>query len=53
MYTPFDFNEAVGHRKDYIEDRLREGSPVVGLAYDGGGRLLIADAARGLLAVNA
>jgi proteasome alpha subunit len=40
MYTPFDFNEAVGHRKDYVEDRLREGSPVVGLAYDGGLLLL-------------
>ncbi|HLK58800.1 MAG TPA: hypothetical protein VKU00_19665 [Chthonomonadaceae bacterium] len=40
MYTPFDFNEAVGHRKDYIEDRLREGSPVVGLAYNGGLLLL-------------
>ena len=36
MYTPFDFNEALGHRKDYIEDRLREGSPVVGIAYDSG-----------------
>src|SRR5579862_2621704 len=40
MYTPFDFSEAVGHRKDYIEDRLREGSPVVGLAYSGGLLLL-------------
>ena len=40
MYTPFDFNEAVGHRKDYIEDRLREGSPVVGLAYEDGLLLL-------------
>ncbi len=40
MYTPFDFNEAVGHRKDYVEDRLREGSPVVGLAYSGGLLLL-------------
>lgn len=40
MYTPFDFNEAVGHRKDYIEDRLREGSPVVGLAYEAGLLLL-------------
>ncbi len=36
MYTPFDFSEALGHRKDYIEDRLREGSPVVGIAYDTG-----------------
>lgn len=40
MYTPFDFNEAMGHKKDYIEDNLREGSPVVGLAYDGGLLLL-------------
>ena len=32
MYTPFDFSEAVGHRRDYIDERLREGSPVVGLA---------------------
>lgn len=36
MYTPFDFNEAIAHRKEYIDDRLRGGSPVVGLAYDGG-----------------
>ena len=40
MYTPFDYNEAVGHKKDYIEDKLREGSPVVGLAYEGGLLLL-------------
>ncbi len=32
MYTPFDFSEAVGHRRDYIDERLREGSPVVGIA---------------------
>jgi proteasome alpha subunit len=40
MYTPFDFNEAIGHRKDYIEDRLREGSPVVGVSFDAGLLLL-------------
>ncbi|MCS6775197.1 MAG: hypothetical protein RMJ43_13530 [Chloroherpetonaceae bacterium] len=40
MYTPFDFNEAIGHKKEYIEDNLREGSPVVGMAYDGGLLLL-------------
>jgi proteasome alpha subunit len=40
MYTPFDFNEQVSQRKDYIERYLREGSPVVGLAYDGGLLLL-------------
>jgi proteasome alpha subunit len=36
MYTPFDFSEAVGHRRDYIDERLREGSPVVGLATSAG-----------------
>ena len=40
MYSPFDFNEALGHKKEYIEDNLREGSPVVGLAYDKGLLLL-------------
>ncbi len=40
MFTPFDYNEAIGHRKDSIEERLREGSPVVGLAYEGGLLLL-------------
>ncbi len=39
-YTPFDFNEAIGHRKDYIEERLREGSPVVGVSFDSGLALL-------------
>ena len=40
MYTPFDREEAVGYRKDNVENRLREGSPVVGLSYDGGMLLL-------------
>ena len=40
MYTPFDLNEAIGHKKDYVEKLLREGSPVVGLAYEGGLLLL-------------
>jgi proteasome alpha subunit len=40
MFTPYDYNEALGHRKDAIEERLREGSPVVGLAYEGGLLLL-------------
>src|ERR1051325_6574892 len=40
MFTPYDYNEAIGHRKDSIEERLREGSPVVGLAYQGGLLLL-------------
>lgn len=40
VYTPFDFNEAVGRRKEYVEDRLRAGSPVVGVSYPGGVLLL-------------
>ncbi|HLJ57405.1 MAG TPA: hypothetical protein VKT77_20370 [Chthonomonadaceae bacterium] len=40
MFTPYDYNEAIGHRKDAIDERLREGSPVVGLAYEGGLLLL-------------
>jgi proteasome alpha subunit len=40
MFTPFDINEAVAHRKEYVEEGLRSGSPVVGLAYDGGLLLL-------------
>ena len=39
-YSPFDFNEAIGHRKDYIEERLREGSPVVGISFESGLALL-------------
>lgn len=40
MYTPYDYNEAIGHRRDSIDERLRQGSPVVGLAYEGGLLLL-------------
>lgn len=36
VYSPFDFNESIGHRKDYVEERLREGSPVVGVSADDG-----------------
>lgn len=36
VYTPFDFNEAISHRKDYVEDGLREGSPVVGMSFPDG-----------------
>ncbi len=31
MYTPYDINEAIAHRKDYVEEGLRSGSPVVGI----------------------
>lgn len=40
MYTPFDINEAISHRKDYVEERLRGGSPIVGLRYADGLLLL-------------
>lgn len=40
MVSPYDFNEAVQHRAEYVDERLREGSPVVGLKYDGGLLLL-------------
>lgn len=36
MYSPFDFNEANRHRVEYIEDKLKDGSPVVGVSYDAG-----------------
>lgn len=40
MYSPFDFNEASRHRVEYVEEKLREGSPVVGVTYDAGLLLL-------------
>lgn len=35
-YSPYDWNESIQQRNEYIEDRLKDGSPVVALAYDGG-----------------
>jgi proteasome alpha subunit len=32
MYSPYDWNQAIQHRSDYIDQRLRDGSPVVGLS---------------------
>lgn len=40
MYTPFDINEAVAQRREFVEEGLRTGSPVVGLRYEGGLLLL-------------
>jgi len=31
-YSPYDWNESIRHRSEYIENILREGSPVVGIA---------------------
>lgn len=39
-YNFYDFNNALQQRNEYVEDRLRDGSPVVGLSYDGGLLLL-------------
>jgi proteasome alpha subunit len=35
-FTPYDWNLSIQHRDDYVADRLADGSPVVGLRYDGG-----------------
>lgn len=39
-FSPYDWNETVRHRTEYIERRLREGSPVVGLSLPEGALLL-------------
>ncbi len=35
-YSPYDWNENVRQRNDYIDEQLKEGSPVVSLSYDDG-----------------
>jgi proteasome alpha subunit len=42
---PYRWLEAISNRRDYIEDQLRGGSPVVGLKYDDG--LLLVTIGRG------
>jgi proteasome alpha subunit len=32
MYSPYDWNQAIQHRSEYIDQRLRDGSPVIGLS---------------------
>ncbi len=39
-YTPYDWNQNLQQKSEYIEDRLRDGSPVVGVSFDGGVLLL-------------
>jgi proteasome alpha subunit len=37
MYEePYRWVEAVGNRRQYLDDQLKEGTPVVGVAYEGG-----------------
>lgn len=39
-FSPYDWNESIQQRNDYIEDRLKDGSPVVALSYENGLLLL-------------
>ncbi|MGV3721083.1 MAG: hypothetical protein ACO1SX_09250 [Actinomycetota bacterium] len=39
-FTPYDWNQAIQTRSEYIEERLRDGSPVVGLSIPEGVLLL-------------
>ncbi len=39
-YSPYDWNESIQQRNEYIEDRLKDGSPLVALTYDKGLLLL-------------
>lgn len=34
--SPYEWNESIRQRNEYIEDRLKDGSPVVAVSYDGG-----------------
>lgn len=40
MLTPYDFQENLQQRAQYIRNRLQSGSPVIGLSYDNGVLLL-------------
>ncbi|MCC6442546.1 MAG: 20S proteasome subunit A/B [Armatimonadetes bacterium] len=40
VYTPYDWNQNLRHRNEYVEDRLRDGSPVVAISFDEGILLL-------------
>lgn len=46
MYTPYDWNEAIRHRSEYIEARLVEGSPVAAVSCQEGVLLLTVRAAQ-------
>src|SRR5918997_708245 len=35
-YSLYDWNEAVQQRNEYVEDRLKDGSPVIAVSYDDG-----------------
>ena len=35
-YSPYDWNESIQQRNEYIEDRIKDGSPVTALTYSDG-----------------
>jgi len=36
MYSPYDFNQSIAHRAEYVEERLKGGAPVVAVSFDKG-----------------
>lgn len=36
MYSAYDFNQSIAHRAEYVEERLKAGSPVIGVSYEDG-----------------
>lgn len=36
MISPYDFNQSIAHRAEYVEERLKGGAPVVAISYDAG-----------------
>lgn len=40
MYTPYDWQEAMGHRAQYVESRISLGTPVIAASIDAGVLLL-------------
>ena len=36
MYSPYDFNQSIAHRAEYVEERLKSGMPVIAISYDRG-----------------
>ena len=40
MYSPYDFNQSIANRAEYVEERLKSGMPVVAISFDQGVLLL-------------
>ena len=36
MQTPYDWQEAIAHRAEFIEDRLSQGTPALAVSIDAG-----------------